>query len=173
MAVVETLRLLLRPPEGGDLEDFVAIHEDPEVLHYLRSIGNSEGRVAGWRLIALLIGHWTLRGYGHWTVVEKASGQIVGRVGLWYPEGWPDVELGWIIRRSHWNRGLATEAASAAMDFAFNTVGLDHVISMIAADNPRSIRVAEKLGETLQRRETIDGVQTLVYGKKRPETPAG
>jgi RimJ/RimL family protein N-acetyltransferase len=59
------------------------------------------------------------------------------------------------------------------MDFAFNTVGLDHVISMIAADNPRSIRVAEKLGETLQRRETIDGVQTLVYGKKRPETPAG
>jgi RimJ/RimL family protein N-acetyltransferase len=161
---------------GADLDPFVEIHEDPEVLHYLRSIGNSEGHVAGWRLIALLIGHWALRGYGHWTVVEKSSKLIVGRVGLWYPQGWPDVELGWLIRRSHWNQGLATEAAQAALDFAFETAGLDHVISMIAADNPRSVRVAEKLGETLQRRETIAGVDTLVYGLVRPSdraTPPG
>jgi RimJ/RimL family protein N-acetyltransferase len=160
---------------GEDLEPFVEIHEDPEVLHYLRSIGNSEGRIAGWRLIAILIGHWTLRGYGHWTVVEKSSNLIVGRVGLWYPEGWPGVELGWLIRRSHWNQGLATEASQAALTFAFETVGLDHVISMIAADNPRSIRVAEKLGQTLERRETIADVDTLVYGITRPggrATPA-
>lgn len=165
--VVETPRLLLRPPEGRDLDAFVDIHEDPEVLKYLRSIGNSEGRVAGWRLIAILIGHWELRGYGHWTVVEKATSHVVGRVGLWYPEGWPGVELGWIIRRSRWNRGYATEAARAALDFGFNTAGLTHIISMIAADNPRSIRVAEKIGETFRRRENVDGVDTLIYGCSR------
>lgn len=166
--VVETPRLLLRPPVGRDLDPFVDIHEDPEVLHYLRSIGNTAGRVAGWRIIAMIVGHWALRGYGHWTVVEKATDQIIGRVGLWYPEGWPDVELGWLIRRDRWNQGFATEAARAALDFAFYTADLPHVISMIAADNTRSIRIAEKIGETFERREVIDGVDTLVYGCHRP-----
>lgn len=157
----------MRPPVGDDLDAFVEIHEDPEVLHYLKSIGTTTGRVAGWRVIAILIGHWTLKGYGHWTVLEKATGQIIGRVGLWYPEGWPGVELGWLIRRSHWDRGFGTEAAAAAMRFGFDQVGLDHIISMIAADNPRSIRIAEKIGETFERREVIDGVDTLVYGCRR------
>jgi RimJ/RimL family protein N-acetyltransferase len=158
----------MRPPEGSDLDAFVEIHEDPEVLHYLKSIGTTTGRVAGWRVIAILIGHWALKGYGHWTVLEKATGQIIGRVGLWYPEGWPGVELGWLIRRSHWDRGFGTEASAAAMRFGFEQAGVDHIISMIAADNPRSIRIAEKIGETLERREVIDGVDTLVYGCRRP-----
>jgi RimJ/RimL family protein N-acetyltransferase len=54
------------------------------------------------------------------------------------------------------------------MRFGFEQAGLDHIISMIAADNPRSIRIAEKIGETLERREVIDGVDTLVYGCRRP-----
>jgi RimJ/RimL family protein N-acetyltransferase len=172
MAVLETARLLMRPPEGRDLDAFVEIHEDPEVLQYLSSIGPSEGRIAGWRMIAMLIGHWTLRGYGHWTVIEKSTGEVVGRVGLWFPEGWPGIELGWIISRSRWDRGYATEAARAAMRFGFEAAGLDHLISMIAADNVRSVRVAEKIGETLERREVIDGVDTLVYGIRRPGLPA-
>lgn len=166
--VIETERLLMRPPTAQDLDAYVDIHEDPAVLHYLNSAGPSQGRVAGWRMIAMLVGHWTLRGYGHWTVLEKASGLVVGRVGLWYPEGWPGVELGWIIRRSRWNMGYATEAARAAMAFGFERVGLDHVISLISADNTRSIRVAEKVGERLERRDVIDGVDTLVYGARRP-----
>lgn len=157
----------MRPPEGGDLDAFVEIHEDPEVFHCLTSIGATTGRVAGWRIIAFLIGHWALKGYGHWTVLEKTSWHIIGRVGLWYPEGWPDVELGWLIRRSHWDSGFATEAARAAMRFGFQHAGLTHVVSMIDADNPRSIRVAEKIGEVLERREVIDGVDTLVYGCHR------
>jgi RimJ/RimL family protein N-acetyltransferase len=157
----------MRPPEGRDLDAFVEIHEDPEVVRYLSSTGQSEGRVAGWRIIAMLIGHWQLRGYGHWTVLEKATGSVVGRVGLWYPEGWPGVELGWIIRRSRWDVGFATEAARAAIRFGFEEVGIDHIISMIAGDNPRSVRVAEKIGETLERREVRDGVETAIYGIRR------
>lgn len=157
----------MRPPEGRDLDAFVAIHEDPEVLKHLSSSGPSQGRVAGWRIIAMLIGHWQLRGYGHWTVLEKATGSVVGRVGLWYPEGWPGVELGWIIRRSRWDSGFATEAARAAIKFGFDDVGLDHIISLIAGDNPRSVRVAEKVGETLERFDVIEGEKTAVYGIRR------
>src|SRR6185436_8257047 len=99
-------------------------------------------KTGAWRMLALLAGHWQLRGYGQWTVIEKSTRLVIGRVGLWNPEGWPGIEVGWVIRRSHWNHGYATEAARAAIDFGFDTVGADHLISLIRPDNARSIRVA-------------------------------
>ena len=78
----ETPRLLLRPPHASDLDAFVEIHEDPEVMRYMTLVGPLSGRVAGWRMLAMLIGHWQLRGYGQWTVLEKAGRQVIGRVGL-------------------------------------------------------------------------------------------
>ena len=167
MAVLDTPRLRLRPPQESDLDAFVEIHEDPEVLKYLNTLGGSAGRAAGWRIIAMLIGHWHLRGYGQWTVLDRETGEVIGRVGLWYPDGWPGVELGWLIRRSCWNRGYATEAGRAVIDFAFDHPELNHLISMIRADNTRSIRVAEKLGQTFERRETVKGDDVLVYGIRR------
>ena len=118
-------------------------------------------------MLALLVGHWHLRGYGQWTVIEKTTGLIVGRVGLWNPEGWPGLELGWVIRRSHWDRGYATEASREAIAFAFDNVGADHVISLIQPDNVRSIRVAEKIGERFERILTHDGRDTQIYGIRR------
>ncbi len=168
MVTRETTRLLLRPPAATDIEPFVEIHEHPDVARFLSGIGQSTGRVASWRLLALLIGHWHLRGYGQWAVVEKATGELVGRVGLWYPEGWPGLELGWVIRRSHWNQGFATEAARAAAAFAFDEVGADRVISMIQPDNPRSIRVAVKIGETFAEATSFNGQDLHVYAMRHP-----
>jgi RimJ/RimL family protein N-acetyltransferase len=168
MPALETPRLLLRPPESQDLDAFVEIHEDPEVLKYLTTLGQASGRAAGWRVIAMLLGHWQLRGYGQWTVVEKATNQIIGRVGPWHPEGWPGIELGWIIRRSHWNLGFATEAARAARDHAFSVIDTPQLISMIHPDNAASIRVAEKLGATLGRRDAFAGAAVLIYEFSRP-----
>lgn len=165
----ETARLLLRPPEAGDLDPFLEIHSDPDVVRHL-TLQGSPGRAGAWRMLALLVGHWQLRGYGQWTVVEKDSGLIVGRVGLWYPEGWPGLELGWVIRRSHWNRGYATEASREAIRFAFGAVGADHVISLIQANNVRSIRVAEKIGQRFERLHMQDGHESLVYGIRRDPT---
>lgn len=163
----ETDRLLLRPPVAADLDPFVEIHEHPEVRQFAVALGQASGRSAAWRMLALLIGHWHLRGYGQWTVIEKSTRDVVGRVGLWHPEGWPGLEIGWVIRRSCWNRGFATEAAAAARDFAFQHVGATHVISMIRSDNHRSIRVAEKIGETLEGTHVLEGAEVLVYGMKR------
>jgi RimJ/RimL family protein N-acetyltransferase len=94
---------------------------------------------------------------------------VIGRVGPWHPEGWPGIELGWIIRRSRWGNGFATEAAQAALEWIWQSVDeADHVISMIQPHNSRSIRVAEKIGETLERTEAINGSVVHVYGIRRP-----
>jgi len=168
----ETARLILRPPHASDLDAFVEIHEDPEVMRYMTLVGPLSGRVAGWRMLAMLIGHWQLRGYGQWTVFEKTRGQVIGRVGLWNPEGWPGLEVGWVIRRECWGHGFATEAAHEALRFAFEDVRAEYVISLIRPDNARSIRVAQKIGETLQGTHVMDGTALSVYGVHRSRVPA-
>ena len=80
----------------------------------------------------------------------------------------PDLEVGWVIRKSRWGLGFATEAAREAIDVAFDHVGAEHVISVIRPDNIPSIRVAEKLGETKERSMMTDGVVSDIYGIFRP-----
>ena len=171
MVTLETPRLVLRPPGDADASPLMDIHQNPDVMKYVL-IGNpAAGIIAAWRSVALMVGHWHLRGYGQWTVVEKTDGQVVGRVGLWNPEGWPGLELGWVIRRERWGRGLATEAATAALTWTWDNVATDHVISLIQADNMRSIRVAEKLGERFERTEIVNGAVLQVYGVRRTLAP--
>jgi RimJ/RimL family protein N-acetyltransferase len=83
----------------------------------MRYVGDrgSLSREDAWRQFAMLAGHWTLRGYGMWILEELSSGAFVGRVGLHFPEGWPDREVGWALARPYWGRGYALEAASAAL----------------------------------------------------------
>ena len=100
----------------------------------------------------MILGHWQLRGFGFWAVEERATGTLLGRIGFFKPEGWPDFELGWMLRREAWGRGYATEGARRAMAHAFTAMDRDHVISLIFPGNDPSIRVAERLGETLERR---------------------
>ncbi len=165
MVTRETARLVLRPLQASDADAFMEIHEDPEVLRHIS--GRTTGRAGAWRMLALMIGHWHLRGYGQWAVVERASREIIGRVGLWNPDGWPGIEVGWVIRRSRWGQGFATEAAREALRYGFEEVGADHLISLIRPDNVRSMRVADKLGETPEGRYTLDGVEAIIYGISR------
>ena len=137
-------------------------------MRYMTIVGPSTGRIAGWRMLAMLIGHWQLRGYGQWTVIEKRSREVVGRVGLWQPEGWPGLEVGWVIRRTRWGHGFATEAAHEAIRFAFEDLRANHLISLIRPDNARSIRVAEKIGATFERTHVMDGTALHVYGVRPP-----
>jgi RimJ/RimL family protein N-acetyltransferase len=93
---------------------------------------------------------------------------MVGRIGLHRPSGWPGLEVGWLLARSVWGRGYATEGARVALDFAWSSVGADHVISLIDPGNARSIAVARRLGERFE--DTIDlrGRDVRVYGIDRP-----
>jgi RimJ/RimL family protein N-acetyltransferase len=163
--VISTDRLLLRGLTQDDFEPFATIVSDPEVVRYLDD-GAPISREDCWRGMALFIGHWNLRGYGWWAVEDRRTGDFLGRIGLYNPEGWPGIEVGWLLRRDVWGAGLATEGAIAALDFALNVVGADHVISLIDPRNTRSIRVAEKIGERYERDLVHKEKAVVVYGTR-------
>ena len=166
-AVLDTARLRLRMPESADAEPMMEIHQDPEVVKTILLTAPLGGITVAWRNVAMMVGHWHLRGYGQWTVIEKTSAEVIGRVGLWNPEGWPGIELGWIIRRSRWGQGFATEAARAALQWAWDNVDTDHIISIIPPASLASVRVAEKIGERFERDDTMNGASMHIYGVHR------
>ena len=115
------------------------------------------------------IGHWYFRGYGVFAVEEKGSGRFVGRIGLMNPPGWPGFECGWTLTRSSWGKGYATEGAGRVLAYAFTEMNRDHVISCIAPDNTSSIKVAERLGETVEGQTELLGKRVLIYGISREQ----
>src|SRR5436305_12734871 len=139
---------------------------DPEVMRYMG--GQTLDRDQVWRSIALFVGHWALRGYGLWAVESRADDSFIGRVGLWQPEGWPGLEVGWALARSHWGQGFATEAGRVAMDFAWVHLRARELISLIQPENDSSRRVAERLGLRLDRRQNLGPTEVLVYRRPRP-----
>jgi RimJ/RimL family protein N-acetyltransferase len=140
---LETDRLILRPPLAEDFEPWAAFMADEEAA---RHIGGVQPREAVWRTLATFAGAWALHGFGMFSVIEKASGCWVGRLGPWQPEGWPGTEVGWGLARASWGKGYATEGAAATIDWAFDSLGWTDVIHTIAPDNLASAAVAERLG---------------------------
>ncbi|MEZ4770169.1 MAG: GNAT family N-acetyltransferase [Caldilineales bacterium] len=143
---IETARLLLRPMEESDLDALLGIFGDPMVMAAFDSPPFSRGQMQGW--LQRNLDHQAQHGYGLFSVILKASGQLIGDCGLeiMEVEGAQVAELGYDFRSDHWNRGLATEAATAVRDFAFGVLGLPQLISLIRAGNGASQRVAEKIG---------------------------
>jgi RimJ/RimL family protein N-acetyltransferase len=160
---LETPRLVLRQFEERDLDPLAAIYGDNETMQYLGD-GRMLTRDETWRAIGGMLGHWLLRGYGMWAVVERNSGSVVGRVGFINPQGWPGFELGWVVERSRWGRGYAPEAAGAALQYAREILGQERVISLIRPANAASIRVAEKIGHRHQGSLVLFEKEALIYG---------
>jgi RimJ/RimL family protein N-acetyltransferase len=166
MVTLETERLLLRPFRQTDLEAYAAMCADPEVMRYLgdRAVLNRED---AWRQLAMLVGHWSLRGFGNWAVEERASGQLLGRAGLHYPEGWPEPEVNWALGRPDWGRGFAFEAVKVVLAHAFNTLNWERAMSLIDPQNHRSIRLAQRLGERFEREVKVRGYRVALYSIDR------
>ena len=165
---LESDRLILRWFREEDLSDLCRMTADPEVMKFLGD-GTPQDEMNTWRQMATYMGHWYYRGFGIWAVEEKSSGRVVGRIGFMHPVGWPDFELGWTLSRDCWGKGYATEGAARALEHAFTDMNRDHVISLIAPDNVASIKVAERLGETVEGQTHIIGRDVLIYGINRDE----
>ena len=116
----------------------------------------------------MLAGVWTIRGYGYWAVELKATGELIGRVGVWFPLWYPEIEAGWLITRERWGSGFATEAGAEALRQAFAILGVRHVSSLIHPDNVASRRVAEKLGGTLEKTYLLGDDELVYYGYTSP-----
>jgi RimJ/RimL family protein N-acetyltransferase len=159
---LETERLVLRKPEPGDRDGYAELWGDPEVVRFLGGRTQSPEEAATG--IDRMLKQWDRHGVGLFSVLRKSDERLVGRVGylLWESERWVnamheeleeplELEIGWVIARAFWNEGYATEAALACRDHALGPLGRDRVISLIAAENVASIRVAEKIGERYER----------------------
>jgi RimJ/RimL family protein N-acetyltransferase len=157
-----TDRLLLRGFEPRDVDAYAALMADPAVTRYLGD-GQPLSRMNAWRQLALIIGHWELLGFGLWAVEERASGTLIGRVGCFEPEDWPAFEVGYVLARSAWGRGYATEAARSSLDYARTVLARDRVVSLIHAENASSIRVAERLGAQREGSAEVSGHMVDVY----------
>ena len=166
-----TARLTLRPIVRDDLDAYADIWSDPVFAEH---IGGPADRHGVWHAMAANIGCWALEGVGPWSVVENATGRLVGRAGLWNEPGWPGVEAVWFIGRRWWGKGYATEAGAASIRYAFEHLDVDEVVSVIRAVNTASIRVAGRLGMRLARTQHLHGAEKNVYAIARVEWgPAG
>jgi len=164
-----TERLRLRAFRKSDLDDYAALHADPEVLRYLFGGAQPWDKGRSWRHLAFLLGHWQLGGTGMWAVEHRGTDAFLGMIGFAEPEGWPGFELAWTLARRWWGNGYATEGARAALAYAFDTLGRNRVISLIHPQNLASIRVAERIGQSLQGRVDVLGREMLCYATDRKE----
>jgi RimJ/RimL family protein N-acetyltransferase len=142
---IETARLVLRPPRIEDFEAWAAFMADEEAARHL---GGAAPRAVAWRSIAAMTGAWVLQGFGMFSVIERASGRWIGRIGPWMPDGWPGTEVGWGLARDVWGKGYAKEASIAAIDFCFDTLAWNDVIHCISPHNAPSRALAARLGST-------------------------
>ena len=148
------------------------IHQDPEVLERgLVTLTAPPGGIdVALRNVDRMLRHWQRHGYGQWSVVEKATDLVVGCVGFFHRDEQSEIELGWIIRRSHWGNGFATEAARAAIDWTWRNTSIDRIVSLIRMTDAQSMSVARKSGQVFEAVgvEPISGENRGIFGIHRP-----
>jgi RimJ/RimL family protein N-acetyltransferase len=147
VAELTTERLLLRGWRDGDRAPFAEMNGDPAVMEHFPS---PLDRAASDDLVERMLGHWAEHGFGLWAVERRADQTFLGFTGLYRPlfeaHFTPAVEVGWRFARGAWGQGYATEAARASLEYGFEVVGLDEIVSFTAPANTRSRRVMERIG---------------------------
>lgn len=157
----ETARLTLRAMTVDDAEAFYRLNGDPVVMRYtheplLRSIEEARAAIAAYP-------DFDAVGFGRWGCYLKETGRMIGFCGLKRLDGLDEVDLGFRFMPEFWGRGLATEAASASLQFGFNVLKLNRVIGLVLPENAASARVLEKVGMAREAEITYDGLRVLRY----------
>lgn len=164
---IETDRLLLRQWREADFDTYADYYGDESTAKF---VGGCMPRHTAWRHMAAVVGHWVLRGFGIWAVEVRSSRQLVGGVGLWEPEGWPELEVGYWLTPAGQGKGYATEATIRARDYAYHALRAKTLVSYIHPDNTSSIRLAERVGATREQTiELLDFGPHYVYRHPSPK----
>jgi RimJ/RimL family protein N-acetyltransferase len=146
--MLRTERLVLRAWRDADLAPFAAMGADPRVMEHLPGVLSREESDAQARRIRA---HFEVHGFGRWAVSRlDEPADFIGFVGLmvhtFEAAFTPCIEIGWRLAADHWNRGLATEGARAALSHGFDVLGLREIVSFTVPGNLASRRVMEKIG---------------------------
>lgn len=166
---IVTRRLLLCPLVHEDWPALHAHYGDARCTQFTFGRALTEGE--SWRALCSMVGHWAIRGYGPWALVEASSGVVLGAAGFWYPNDWPEPEIKWMLARAYWGHGYASEAVRAIQTLAPRCLGPRAPISLIHVDNTPSIRLALAVGARLERPMAFRGGLWHVY--RHPAVPAG
>jgi RimJ/RimL family protein N-acetyltransferase len=161
---LETERLRLRQWREGDVESLHAFYNDPASQSVYDTAYTREDT---WRRIALNFGHWHLRGFGTWALEEKSTKSFAGHAGLWFPEGWGDVEVGYGIAPEHRRKGFAAEAATCARNYGYK-IGIPRLVSYIQPTNAASIGVATRLHAKPNGEFMMHGKPHTIYLHQEP-----
>ena len=158
---VETERLILREMIVEDAPDMFEMDADPEVYKYTgdiipKSLEETKERIRNYP-------DYKKYGYGRWASELKETGEIIGWCGLKYIEDLDEVDLGYRWKPKYWNKGYATEASLACLDYGFNRLNLDQIIAQALEENTASIRVMEKIGMTYWKQLNTEEDPGLFY----------
>lgn len=151
MIGLESERLIFRQWLQSDYDVFAKFFSDEKNARFVGGIKSLE---ESWRLMATYIGHYILNGFSYMAVAEKATGDLIGTIGLWYSSPWPEPELGyWLLPESQ-GKGYGVEAGTIVKNFAINELNLTSLVSYIDPVNEASKKLALRLGAKYDK--TID-----------------
>lgn len=165
---LETERLILRAPKPSDTEAFMAFYATDRS----EFTGGPKTAREAWNFFGTEIGHWVMNGFGMFVVTLKGDDTPLGIVGHWYPHGWAEKEVGWVLfDQAYEGKGFAQEAAQACIAYAFETLGWTTVVSYIAPENTASVKLAERLGAVLDGDAPKPATSNpcLIYRHPKPE----
>jgi ribosomal-protein-alanine N-acetyltransferase len=146
---IETNRLLLRHFTPNDIEELYQIYSNPELFKYMVNEISSDKFLLWKQTIAIINSimlNWQKYHFGVWAIVDKKHQNLIGHCGFKFLENTTEVQIGYLLKKSYWGKGLATEAASAALKYGFEIAHLEKVVAVAKPDNIASRRVMEKLG---------------------------
>lgn len=148
--ILETERLILRRPNKGDQQACVDFFMSDRAA----GVGGPFTLGQAWRHFAYELGHWEINNFGMWAVTMKGDDTILGLIGPWFPADWPEREIGWMVFENAEGKGIAYEAAQAAIKHARTDLGWTDFVSYIGPEIKRSIALAERCGASLDETAT-------------------
>ncbi len=143
MIGLETDRLIFRQWTKTDFPAIAAFYADENNARYVGGVKTPE---QAWRAMAMYIGHYVLNGFSYLAIDEKATGRLIGTVGLWDSEPWPEREMGYWLLPKGQGKGYGVEAGTAVKNYAINTLEFDSLVSFIDPTNEPSKKLAQRVG---------------------------
>jgi RimJ/RimL family protein N-acetyltransferase len=167
---IETARLILRPSVKEDLAAHAAMLGDPRVMRHLTGAGVA--REDAWRRLLQAPGLWAMLGYGYWSVERRDDGRYVGQLGFadFKREIEPSIEgvpeMGWLLAAEAQGQGFAREGVTAALTWADEALRAPEIVAIIAPDNDRSIRLAQRTGFVRAEETLYKDEPTLIFRRR-------
>lgn len=161
--ILRTARCLVRETTVADVESFYRIYSEPSITKYMEGLHEDpeEERARARSYIDRVYGFYD---FGIWTVVERESGEVIGRAGICYREGYETPELGFVIGAPWQGRGYATEVCRGILEYAYGELGMTEILAFVQPGNPASLHVCDKLGMEDLGRVELQGQEYIVRG---------